>query len=274
MKSIIFASVITVFIFLNSCTKTNTKTVTINDTITHTITDTVTHIDTLNDIHLADGLVAYYPFNGNANDTSGNGLNGTINGGVTFSNDIKGNPNSAVTFDGSTGYITVPDNTGKFQTNAVTVSFLVKLTNPSARTAFISNTNFTDGSGFSYSAQIGQTGLNKFEFAVESNTLGCGLTPNDPTNTVDAANAITPNKWYNVICIFSDSLQQIFVDGILNTAVTRNSGTLNHCANDVLLLGSWWSGDAILLNGSMDEVRIYNRALNQDEIDQLAKAVQ
>ena len=97
MKSIIFASVIAVFILLNSCTKTNTNTVTVTDTVTHII------IDALNDVNLANGLVAYYPFNGNATDTSGNGLNGTINGGVTFSNDIQGNPNSAVTFDGSTG---------------------------------------------------------------------------------------------------------------------------------------------------------------------------
>jgi len=42
---------------------------------------------------LNEGLVAYYPFNGNADDASGNGNNGTINGAV-LTDDRFGNPNS------------------------------------------------------------------------------------------------------------------------------------------------------------------------------------
>src|ERR1700693_6013289 len=61
------------------------------------------------DINLSSGLIAYYPFNGNANDASGNNLNGTIKGGVTFSNDVSGKANSAVTFDGATGCIVISD---------------------------------------------------------------------------------------------------------------------------------------------------------------------
>ena len=45
-----------------------------------------------------DGLVAWYPFNGNANDESGNGNNGTVNGAV-ISTDRNGNLNSAYSFD-------------------------------------------------------------------------------------------------------------------------------------------------------------------------------
>ncbi|HEY4877224.1 MAG TPA: LamG domain-containing protein, partial [Puia sp.] len=216
----------------------------------------------------------YYPFNGNANDTSGNELNGTINGGVTFSNDIQGNPNSAVTFDGSTGYIIVPDNTGKFQTNAVSVSFLVNPTNTSIRESFIANQNFSDASGLSYGVLIGATNTNLPEFGVTANTVGCGPIISDPSTLIYVANQMAPNHWYHIVAIFSDSLQQIFVNGILNTAITRNFGTLNHCSNNSLIIGGWWSGDLIPVNGSMDEVRIYNRALNKDEINQLAKAVQ
>ena len=53
---------------------------------------------------LSDGLVAYYGFNGNANDSVGN-LNGEVNGGVTTSSDRFGNPNSAYMFNGSNGVI-------------------------------------------------------------------------------------------------------------------------------------------------------------------------
>ena len=47
-----------------------------------------------------DGLVAYYPFNGNANDESGNGNHGTVNG-ATLTTDRDGNENSSYSFDGT-----------------------------------------------------------------------------------------------------------------------------------------------------------------------------
>ncbi len=53
---------------------------------------------------LEDGLVAYYPFNGNADDESGNGNDGTVNG-ATLSTDRNGNANSAYNFDGNDDFI-------------------------------------------------------------------------------------------------------------------------------------------------------------------------
>src|SRR5579871_4224841 len=114
------------------------------------------------DVNLNNGLIAYYPFNGNANDESGNSLNGAINGGVSFSADPAGKANSAVTFDGSTGYILVPDPTNKFQTSQVSISFLVNLTNASVRNSFISNVNFNDASGVIYGVLISQPGIINF----------------------------------------------------------------------------------------------------------------
>lgn len=64
---------------------------------------------------LSDGLVAYYPFNGNANDGSGNGNNGTVNG-VTLTTDRFENDSSAYSFDGVANYIEIP-NLGLFSGN-------------------------------------------------------------------------------------------------------------------------------------------------------------
>jgi len=50
-------------------------------------------------VNLQDGLVAFYPFNGNANDESGNLNNGTVNG-ATLTTDRFGNGNSAYNFNG------------------------------------------------------------------------------------------------------------------------------------------------------------------------------
>ena len=56
----------------------------------------------------ANGLVAYYPFNGNANDETGNGHQGVVSGS-TLSTDRKGAPNSAYSFNGVDNYISVKD---------------------------------------------------------------------------------------------------------------------------------------------------------------------
>ena len=57
--------------------------------------------------NLDTGLVAYYPFNGDADDESGNGNNGTIYG-ATLATDRFGNPNSAMLFNGVDDFIEIP----------------------------------------------------------------------------------------------------------------------------------------------------------------------
>ena len=61
------------------------------------------HADTL-----SDGLVAYYPFDGNADDASANGLHGVVHGATPAANRF-GSPDSAYWFDGINDYISVED---------------------------------------------------------------------------------------------------------------------------------------------------------------------
>ncbi|MFZ4414737.1 MAG: hypothetical protein ACOYOV_16755, partial [Bacteroidales bacterium] len=67
-----------------------------------------------------NGLVGWWPFNGNANDESGNSNNGTING-ATLSTDRFGNTNKSYEFDGKSNYISLPS-LDKMQYNPVTYS--------------------------------------------------------------------------------------------------------------------------------------------------------
>ena len=67
---------------------------------------------------LDDGLVAYYPFTGNANDATGNGHDGTVHGAVLVP-DRYGIPNSAYYFDGDTSasaYIQIDTAIGEMRT--------------------------------------------------------------------------------------------------------------------------------------------------------------
>jgi len=67
-----------------------------------------------------NGLVAYYPFNGNANDASGNGNNGVVNG-ATLTSDRNGSVNSAYSFNGVSNYISVGDN-ATLNPNSISIS--------------------------------------------------------------------------------------------------------------------------------------------------------
>src|SRR6266404_7716082 len=70
---------------------------------------------------LTNGLVAFYPFNGNANDESGHINHGTVNGAI-LATDRFGFANRAYYFAGDGSYISVQDSTSLDMTNAITVS--------------------------------------------------------------------------------------------------------------------------------------------------------
>ena len=75
-----------------------------------------------------NGLVAYYPFNGNANDESGNNNNGTVNG-ATLTSDRHGNANKAYSFDGINDFIKINNSNSLQNINEVTISAWVNVNN-------------------------------------------------------------------------------------------------------------------------------------------------
>ena len=77
-----------------------------------------------------NGLVAYYPFNGNANDISGNGNNG-INNGASLTTDRFGQTNSSYDFQNSSNIISIPHNTlfGFQVTSGFTISIWCNFSN-------------------------------------------------------------------------------------------------------------------------------------------------
>lgn len=68
---------------------------------------------------LTNGLVAYYPFNGNPSDASGGRINGIVRG-AQLTQDRFGNPNSAYYFNGDTAFISIPDSIA-FKSQAYTI---------------------------------------------------------------------------------------------------------------------------------------------------------
>jgi hypothetical protein len=211
---------------------------------------------------LAAGLVAYYPFNGNANDESGNGHNATLVG-PTLTADRFGIPNSAYHLDGVNDYIRVPS---QLTTN-----------NPFTWSVWF-RPDFTSTNGeMSILNQGGDPGAGEISPAIWVNQVTMPGTI--VFYTWDGTGHLLPsqtraqwntNVWYHV-AVTSDEAgnRYLYVNGVCeNTATNLQFGW--NCPNVYIgacpAYPAYYAG---YFHGDIDEVRIYDRALSPAEIKQL-----
>jgi hypothetical protein len=221
------------------------------------------------DPDLSKGLLAWYPFNGNMNDESGNGNNG-VPFGATLTTDFLGRQGRAVSFDGVDDYVLINDN-GKLNSDTVTVSLVVMLNNVGPTCGFLDRISFSDAKSFSYGLGAAPQLSNAGHFSVGPND-GCGkVISYNESYYAKGVDALLPGRWYHMIGVFANGKQQFYIDGKLVRTTTRAFPNLLKCTGQQLVLGAWWQGDIQSMNGKLDDVRIYNRALNDCEIMKLTK---
>jgi hypothetical protein len=201
-----------------------------------------------------NGLVGWWPFNGNANDESGNNNNGTVNG-ATLTADRFGNAGNAYGFDGINDNITT-DISYSTSDQAKSVSLWVKFKNLNDRGWVIGN---------NVGCQPGTTssGFGLFTTNSELWFHGDGF-------VADIPNVLTfdTTKFYNVVATHEFSTTKIFVNGVF---VSSENNQLN-TSNGTFLIGSRVDSpiDPNCLEewfeGIVDDIAIYNRALTQQEI--------
>lgn len=203
---------------------------------------------------LADGLVAYYPFNGNAEDESGNGHHGTLLpavDGPTPIEDCLGNPNSAFSFDGVDDYVDIIDSELLDITAKLTMVCWIKTSEDFLEfVEVIDNIETSDGYGLFIDAD---------EKAF--------VTLNGGFAWVTASTSINNGSWHQVAGTYDGSEVRIYVDGKLENNVPYSS-PLDYSPNPNFVIGKWDQGGREF-KGLIDEVRIYNRVLSEAEIQQL-----
>jgi hypothetical protein len=198
---------------------------------------------------MEEGLIAYYPLDGNANDASGNNHNGVVVG-ATPCNDRFGKANSALSFNGVDNYISfesVP---------------LKKLDNCSL-SAWINPASINqDSMAVCLGSDDGRIG-NGFEFGVSGgNRLGNHLYGIlGSVAWVDSGYVFpSPNAWYHVVMLRADGVTKFYVNGIQ----TANTESGRPFVPKAFTIGS--ATGIRFFNGMIDDVRIYNRALSAAEI--------
>jgi hypothetical protein len=211
---------------------------------------------------LKKGLVAYYPFNGNANDESGNGNNGIVNG-ATLTKDRFGKENSAYNFNGIDNWIEAQQNESSWP-NEITVSVFVYPSNENAMVA-LGKSNPHDASAEMYALCINHPAAGT-HFSIKQNS---NCKPAEGWKGVGYIPKISSVNWHHVVAKYNNKSMKLFIDGELVGETITTNDTIDNCLGAPLRIGAWWDGNLLPFDGKIDDVRVYNRALNNSEIDSL-----
>lgn len=213
-----------------------------------------------------NGLVAYYPFNGNANDESGNGNNGVVSG-ATLTTDRFGNANKAYNFGGvnSPAHIRIPKTANNAFSNNFSISFWAK----------INSARGMDGWGGTVSEGVhcliardhdrgGGLVLNIFPRS-STNLLSVGISSFTYSGGGSNIQGNYIDKWVlYTITHENNNTMKLYMNGTLITSfnLVFDLATIN--AKDIYLgkFYDYWYP----FNGVIDEFRMYNRTLTPSEV--------
>ena len=195
-----------------------------------------------------NGLIAYYPFSGNAIDQSGNGRNGNISG-ATLTTDRFGNANSAYYFNGNNQQITVAN--FPVSTNSITLSFWFNTLDTTKNQRMVTH-NWTTGS---FTSHLSPRTANKVDIGTSTKN------DNNGGELPLWGNSIQQNQWYHFLMTYDNSTLKLFLNNQLISSVNRVNAL--QAITTSLNIG----GNAYFFYGKIDDIRIYNRALTVSEIN-------
>jgi len=190
-------------------------------------------------------LVAWYRFDGNALDSSGNELHGTEMGNPTYEAGVFG---QAISLDGDGDYIDCGLAPEFDITDYITLTYWIKVVEFDKGW----NTVISKGDDSWRSSRAGE---NNFMEAAVSGTTG------DYTYGVTL---VDDDQWHHVGWVYDGTMNYLYVDGEVD-ATEASTGQINVSSYPL------WIGDNSQLpvscwNGLIDDVQIYNRALSQEEV--------
>jgi hypothetical protein len=209
----------------------------------------------------SNGLVGWWPFNGNANDESGNGNNGTVNG-ATLSTDRFGNTNSSYFFNGGSDRIVTNTNTLPSSQTSFTISLWVMYQDTTLYGEIIcdrSNSSFD----YKYRLHLRSDLQNKpISFASVSNT----------TTYSSCVGGSVFLRWHHIVVVsdLNSNINTLYFDG---TIADTTLGIIYPNITNTTTFGANFApglpGYDPALVGNIDDIGIWNRALTQQEITNL-----
>jgi two-component sensor histidine kinase len=224
-------------------------------------------LSTLSKAQLGEGLVSAYYFSGDATDTVSK-LHGKVNG-ATLSKDRFGTPNSAYLFDGQNDYINLGTDS-RLKKNEMSISLWVKINNKAMQRKNFSYQPFIFTKLFNdtveYEAYSMGYSLYQYKF------FGVNTSVNQNQIAPLTYDSINVNKWYHLVFQFNIDSNYLYLNGVLQQALKKGVNQV-YLMTDSIMLG--YAGNPPpnekygWLNGCLDDIKIYDRLLNIDEIKAL-----
>ena len=203
---------------------------------------------------LNNGLVGYWPFNGNANDESGNGNDGIINGAI-LTTARNGNPNEAFNFSGQSG-----------------------VESPSIKVLDNSSLNFPTQGQFSLSvwmnpknSQSGNIVLKNAHYGIQWNGVSNSISyyDNEIPYYNSTKNNWNLNQWYLLTLVHTGTKISLYIDGAFDSEYFNNYSPNIQGSAIVYDLYFGYEVQWGYFIGDIDDVALWNRALSAQEIQQL-----
>lgn len=208
------------------------------------------------------GVVGEWPLNEGvgtqAADISGSGNNGTLSGGATWVNDGSG---SALSFDGVSGQVKVPNNPSLEPASGVTVQAWVKHTGSPGQYRYVLAKGATGCIAASYGLYTGPNGGLEFYVSRDRGTVYA--------RSSDAGQAVWDGRWHLVVGTFDGDVIRLFVDGAEVGSGITYPGSLEYLlpASNDLYIGSYPGCDQHEFLGFIDDAMVWNRALTPQEVE-------
>ena len=210
-----------------------------------------------------NGLVAYYPFDGNANDESGLGNHGVVSNAV-LGEDRLGNSNSAYYFNGTDAGVLVSDNLA-LRSLGSNYTFSVWMKYASFPTR--------DSTYLFKSAGGGSQVKWNFFHHIQAGPYGIGLlqykTRGGPMSVWCFDHPISTDHWHMLTFSATGTNCFIAVDGVVVSVQAGNTALPDTTGIQLSIGGDEPNGGTHWFHGLMDEVRIYNRSLSSNEVWEL-----
>jgi len=209
---------------------------------------------------ISSGLVAHYKFDGNANDSSGNGYNAIESGGVSY---VSGKYAQATSFDGDNGkyiYTTLNPLTG-IGTSDFTISVWTKFNKVTDNWIYFLGENL-------YGGEEGIRALISNDSTVKIQITDL-TTGSSNSSTIVSSTVLSTDTWYHIVMSRNNSVAYLYVNAVLNGSISSiQSLTSNEFSNSITV-GVRPTNWNYPFNGQIDELKIYNRALSESEIQEL-----
>ena len=216
------------------------------------------------------GLVGWWKFDDIANDSVGSN-NGTISGGVTY---VDGKIGRAVSFDGVDSCVVVGKPLSLVNlTNGLSVSAWIK-TNTSALQRQIAGDSYPNSGGAWFGYTLEDYANNYYRFYVENSA---NPTSGGMVYVQNTAGSVPPNKWTHLVGTYDGAGNlRMYVNGILNNSTASSTVSTINASTRRFMIGASDNGTACtgFYNGSIDDVRVYNRALSATEIEEFYNQTQ